>query len=384
MSKARKRRATSALVFCACLTATLAFFQTFTARVVPVGRDSFAEDNCVDEAEVRLHSFLRDINRTCDDSQRQRTCQEHISRLAIPRLLNSKLVENCDAGCPVHAIISASGGKAVNELALSAFLRAFVVTQPQHSTITLWSLPWDNIVVPDITEGCSTRDLNEKLRGASWRRRIKIQRFEHADLGTFNLLKMLAYRVVGNEFRLLRSMVRLSDLLRFHLLQKYGGIYVDSDVLLLHDLTPLSNSTFAYRWSDKDAENSAVFGCPRNCRFVNEFIRSAGSTPLSYHPLKWRRTGEHDVHHWPVRLPTILFDAVWLKQIGADAQDPASYIFTKHEDFAKTGVLGGRIKSRAHAFPASLGYHWHGGFASIPETPEPKSTFSLLHDLACF
>lgn len=384
MSKSRNRRTNSVLVFCTCLSAYLALFQSFTTRVVPVGNTFIlSEDICVQKAEVRLHSFVRDINRTCDDSQRQRTCQDHLSLLAIPKLLNSKLSETCDEGCPLHAIISEAGGKAVNELALSAFLRAFVVTQPPHSKMHLWSLPWDDIKVPDITKGCSKQYLNEKLRGENWRRRIKIKRFEQADLGTLNLLKMMAYRLVGNDFRLLRSMVRLSDLLRFHLLKKHGGIYVDSDVLLLQDLSPLCNSTFTYQWSDKDAENSAVFGCPKHCHFINEFIRSAGTAPLSYHPLKWRRIGQHGVHNWPVRLPTIVFDPVWLKDIGGDAHDPASYIFTKHADFAKTSIPHEHIISRAHAFPASLGYHWHGGFASIPESPEPGSAFSQLHNLAC-
>jgi mannosyltransferase OCH1-like enzyme len=29
---------------------------------------------------------------------------------------------------------------------------------------------------------------------------------------------------------------------------RLGGIYVDSDMLLLRDLTPLCNSTFVYQW----------------------------------------------------------------------------------------------------------------------------------------
>jgi hypothetical protein len=58
----------------------------------------------------------------------------------------------------------------------------------------------------------------------------------------------------------------------FDFLSFLVGIYIDSDVLILRDLTPLCNATFVYQWSDKDADNSAVFGCAKNCRFVNEFI----------------------------------------------------------------------------------------------------------------
>ena len=80
----------------------------------------------------------------------------------------------------------------------------------------------------------------------------------------------------------------------------------------------------------------------------------------------------------------MMFDPVWLKQIGSDLHDPADYIFTRHEDFVKAETAPLQIESRAKAFPASLAYHWHGGFASIPERPEPQSTFSQLHSLACF
>lgn len=387
MATARRRRVSNVLIFSACLAVCVAVARSFTRQAF--GREQLvaeprnSEDACVGTAEGRLGSFFGDIGHSCDDPERQRSCQMRLSRIAIPTLVNATLVEMCDGGCLFHVIISEAGGKPANKVAISAFLRAFIVTQPQTSTIYIWSLPWDDIIIPDITEGCLLESLSMKLRDGSWRRRIKVRRFERADLGTLNLLKMRTYRLLGNEFRLLRTMVRLSDLLRFHLLRKHGGIYVDSDVLLLRDLTPLCNATFTYQWSDKDAENSAVFGCPTKCRFVNEYIRCAGTAPLSYHPLKWRRVGQQCISRWPVRLPTMVFDPVWLKQIGSDSYDPAEYVFTKHDDFVKVGVNHTQVGSRALVFPASLGYHWHGGFASIPDMPEPDSTFQWLHKLAC-
>lgn len=387
MATARRRRLSQVLFFSACLAVCVAVARSFTAQafgreqLVLVPRSS--EDACVGTAEGRLDSFFGDIGHSCDDPQRQRPCQTRLSSIAIPTLVDALLVERCDRGCLFHVIISEAGGKPVNKVAISAFLRAFIVTQPQTSTIYIWSLPWDDILIPDITEDCLLESLSMKLRDGSWRRRIKVRQFERADLGTLNLLKMRTYRLLGNEFRLLRSMVRLSDLLRFQLLQKHGGIYVDSDVLLLRDLTPLCNSTFTYQWSDKDAENSAVFGCPKKCSFVNDYIRCAGTAPLSYHPLKWRQVGRRCINRWPVRLPTMVFDPVWLRQIGSDSYDPAEYLFTKHEDFVKAGANHTQVGSRALVFPASLGYHWHGGFASIPDMPEPDSTFQRLHKLAC-
>lgn len=387
MPTSKRRRVSYVLSFCMFFTVCFATLYSLNTHATGGEQVIFergrSRDACHQNAEGRILSFVNNINGSCDDPQRQRVCQERLSSLAIPRLLNSSLAVGCDAGCLFHAVISEAGGKTVNQLAFSAFLRAFIVTQPVESKLYIWSLPWDNIELPDITQGCSVQNLNVKLADGRWRTRILLQKIERAALGTSNLLKMTAFWLVGNDFRLLRSMVRLSDLLRFHLLQKHGGIYIDSDVLLLRDLSPLCNSTFTYQWSDKDAENSAVFGCPKNCRFVNEYIQSAGTSPLAYHPLKWRRVGRHNVRRWPVRLPTMLFDPVWLKQIGSDTEDPAKYLFTKHEDFVKAGVADIHIKSRYRAFPASLAYHWHGGFAAIPESQEAASTFSQLHSLAC-
>lgn len=386
MTTSRRRRSTNALFFGTCLTACLALsiFASRDGRPGPIlDEPSQMDGACIKSAEKRLHNFVRTIDRSCDDPHRQRICHERLSQQAIPELSKSRIDKSCDDGCLFHAVISEAGGKALNRLAFSAFLRAFIVTQSQQSKLIIWSLPWDDITLPDITHGCPAQTLNEKLRVERWKRRIQIKRVERAELGTLNLLRMMTYRLVGNDFRLMRSMVRLSDMLRFHLLRKNGGIYIDSDVLLLHDLSPLCNSTFTYQWSNKDAENSAVFGCPENCPFVNDYIRSAGSAPLSYHPLKWRRVGRDSVRSWPVRLPTMVFDPVWLKQIGYDSYDPADYLFTKHEDFVKADVDKERITNRSSVFPASLGYHWHGGFASIPKTGEPGSTFSQLHDLAC-
>lgn len=388
MASARRRLVRYVLSLSACLFFFLSVARNGTTRATDreplVLEPGYSEDICNGSAEKRLFSFFQDIGDSCHDPQRQRSCRSRLSRTAIPKLLDAPLVESCDNGCSFHVIISEAGGKAVKKVAFSAFLRAFIASQPQTSVLYIWSLPWDSIILPDITEDCGQENMNTKLRDGSWLRRIKLQRFELADLGTLNLLNMVVYKLLGNDFRVLRSMVRLSDLLRFHLLRKYGGIYLDSDVLLLHDLTPLCNSTFTYQWSDKDAENSAVFGCPKNCRFVNEYIRRAGSAPISYHPLKWRRVGRKGIHRWPVRLPTMVFDPVWLKQIGSDSADPADYIFTKHEDFVKAGVNQTPIYSRLSVFPASLGYHWHGGFASIPDAPEPESVFQQLHEMACF
>ncbi len=43
-------------------------------------------------------------------------------------------------------------------------------------------------------------------------------------------------------------------------LDLFGGIYTDGDVIYLQDTRPLWDETFAYRWSSQDYYNTAVMG----------------------------------------------------------------------------------------------------------------------------
>jgi mannosyltransferase OCH1-like enzyme len=53
--------------------------------------------------------------------------------------------------------------------------------------------------------------------------------------------------------------VGYTDFVRFFVLQLYGGIYIDLDVLLLRDFAPLHGLEYAYRWSKlKEKCNTAV------------------------------------------------------------------------------------------------------------------------------
>jgi WD repeat and SOF domain-containing protein 1 len=44
------------------------------------------------------------------------------------------------------------------------------------------------------------------------------------------------------------------------ILNLYGGIYVDGDVLFLRDMSLFWTENFAYRWSQLETWNTAVLG----------------------------------------------------------------------------------------------------------------------------
>jgi hypothetical protein len=57
-----------------------------------------------------------------------------------------------------------------------------------------------------------------------------------------------------------RNLAGVLDLVRFMILNLYGGIYVDGDVLFLRDMSLFWTENFAYRWSQLETWNTAVLG----------------------------------------------------------------------------------------------------------------------------
>ena len=108
--------------------------------------------------------------------------------------------------------------------------------------------------------------------------------------------------------------VVLSDLVRFVLCHRYGGAYLDVDMLLLRDWEDLWGwrGSFSYRWSHEDLYNTAVLRLRRESALGAFILRSALMHGLDFHPT----TVSHylrDAHldQLLFRLPDALFDPAW-------------------------------------------------------------------------
>jgi hypothetical protein len=116
----------------------------------------------------------------------------------------------------------------------------------EDSVLNIWTLPWDNLKLPDITAGCGggggggggdgggggggdgsgggdsggggggssgggegygghAGEVSAKLRGDGWRRRVRLRKLDSKTLGAANLFWMWWYQATGNTFRLLRA-----------------------------------------------------------------------------------------------------------------------------------------------------------------------------------
>jgi len=112
-----------------------------------------------------------------------------------------------------------------------------------------------------------------------------------------------------------RLSVVLSDMARFVLTHRFGGVYLDADTILLRDWTELFNwhGAFAYRWSRLERYNTAVLKMARNSAIGNFIFKTAVANGLDFHPMTVSRyTKDAAVEGLLLRLPDALFDPAWL------------------------------------------------------------------------
>lgn len=115
-----------------------------------------------------------------------------------------------------------------------------------------------------------------------------------------------------------RLSVVLSDMARFVLTHRFGGIYLDADTLLLRDWEPLFHWTgaFGYRWSRLEKYNTAVLKMGRNTALGSMLFKTALANGLDFHPMTISRySKDANLEALLRRLPDALFDPAWLKYV---------------------------------------------------------------------
>ena len=112
-----------------------------------------------------------------------------------------------------------------------------------------------------------------------------------------------------------RLSVVLSDMARFVLTHRFGGVYLDADTIFLRDWEEIWGwkGAFAYRWSRLEKYNTAVLKMQRGSALGNFIFRSAVANGLDFHPMTISRyTKDAKVEELLLRLPDALFDSAWL------------------------------------------------------------------------
>ncbi|KAF7329836.1 hypothetical protein MKEN_00247000 [Mycena kentingensis (nom. inval.)] len=167
----------------------------------------------------------------------------------------------------------------------------------------------------------------------------------------------------SNEYD--RMSVILSDMARFVLCHRFGGVYLDADTILLRDWEELWNNkrAFAYRWSRLEKYNTAVLRMNRGSALGSFLFRTALRNGLDFHPMTVSRyTADAYLEGLLLRLPDALFDAAWLNTEYFQRDRPPQPYFTEFGDFFETPVTNSAAPQALGIegfFKGSYSYHFH-------------------------
>ncbi len=112
-----------------------------------------------------------------------------------------------------------------------------------------------------------------------------------------------------------RLSVILSDMARFVLTHRYGGIYLDADTIFMRDWEELWGwkGQFAYRWSWHDKYNTAVLKLHKGSALGSFLFKTALEHGMDFHPMTVSRyLKDAGLTNLLYRIPDALFDPAWL------------------------------------------------------------------------
>ncbi|KAF9011856.1 hypothetical protein BDQ17DRAFT_1344987 [Cyathus striatus] len=149
-----------------------------------------------------------------------------------------------------------------------------------------------------------------------------------------------------------RMSVILSDMARFVLCHRFGGIYLDADTILLRDWEELWGwkGAFAYRWSRLPNYNTAVLRMHKGSALGSFLFRTALKNGLDFHPMTVSKyTADSFLEPLLLRLPDAMFDSAWLNTEDFQRDRPPQPYFTEFSHFFET-------PRESSAAPQALGF----------------------------
>ncbi len=153
----------------------------------------------------------------------------------------------------------------------------------------------------------------------------------------------------------------MSDAVRFVILHKYGGMYIDTDILLLRDLQPFYTHEFAYRWSKTKEFNTAILRLYPQSNISSKLLNLGQKyqKPYIFFPPTIRSYLDPIILN---RLPCVFFDPLWLVADKADPKTkqlwniPDNPVETFKIVFNKKNELSQKGRT---AFDGAFAFHWH-------------------------
>ena len=129
-----------------------------------------------------------------------------------------------------------------------------------------------------------------------------------------------------------RLSVILSDMARFVLCHRFGGVYLDADTIFLRDWEEIWGwkGAFGYRWSRLEKFNTAVLRMNKGSALGTFLFRTALKNGLDFHPMTVSRyIADAHLDNLLLRLPDALFDSAWLNTEWYQRDRPPHPYFTE-------------------------------------------------------
>jgi hypothetical protein len=144
------------------------------------------------------------------------------------------------------------------------------------------------------------------------------------------------------------------DLFRLLILHKYGGIYIDMDVLVLRDMSPLNHLEFLYQWGTSGTTeneptmkmNGAIMRLNARSDLSLEYLELILETPPQKDTFCWGSDMYSNIRRNRVLcLPGVWFDSEW----GFEA--------TENNPFGEVDAVD--------MFGGAYAWHWHNRWDAI-------------------
>jgi len=138
------------------------------------------------------------------------------------------------------------------------------------------------------------------------------------------------------------------DLFRLLVLNKYGGFYIDMDVLILRDMTPLNNLEFLYQWGTSGCNdnelvmtmNGAVMRFNKSSAILEEYLEILSEDIPYKDSTSWgNKLYSKLINNSILVLPCIWFNSEW-----------------GHEDTINDPFGN---KNKIELFDGAFTWHWH-------------------------
>tara|TARA_Y100000816_G_C26098298_1_gene581594 strand:- start:1696 stop:2601 length:906 start_codon:yes stop_codon:yes gene_type:complete len=168
-----------------------------------------------------------------------------------------------------------------------------------------------------------------------------------------------------------------SDLLRLLVLHKYGGVWVDMDVILLRDFKPLLDQEYMYMWGSetdfvREGACATVLSLQKNSEFSLELLKQVLVTPARPATACWgKEMFAHLYRRYPFPiLPSTFFNTEWcvnVKHKGlGDVMDKSWFVDVGHKN--------------DYLFPEAFAWHWHNS-SNKDRQVEEGSKFHILETM---